>query len=161
MNKFIDELKDEHLRIKDFFSKLEALSSTRDWENRELIFAKLKDVMLPHFQAEEEVLFPEVMSNEKTDEKLKDKVLYYREQHDIIKKFNDELSDRSKQAESWQAGIGVLRELVEMHLDKEESDYRSMIDTIVPRKVGEVYERFLQEEVRFRKEMSDLKTKPY
>ncbi|MFW6245203.1 MAG: hypothetical protein ACOC36_04885, partial [Fibrobacterota bacterium] len=95
------------------------------------------------------------------ESKLKEKLLYYREQHDIIKKFNDELSDRSKQAESWQAGIGVLRELVEMHLDKEEADYKRMIETIDSRKVGEVYEKFLQEEVRFRKEMADLKTKPY
>ncbi|MFP4164812.1 MAG: hemerythrin domain-containing protein [Chitinispirillaceae bacterium] len=157
MSKFIDDLRDEHVRIRDFFSKLEALSSIRDWENRELMYAKLKDVMLPHFQAEEEVLFPQVISSGE----MKEKILYYSEQHSIIKRFNDELSDRSKQAHSWQAGINVLREMVEMHLDKEEADYPAMMESIDPQKAGEVYEKFLQVEVRFRKQMRDLKTKPY
>ncbi len=157
MNKFIDDLRDEHIRIKDFFSKLEALSSTRDYENRELLFAKLNDVLIPHLEAEENVLFAEVGSSGN----LKDNILYYTEQHSIIKKYTSELNDRSKQADTWQAGIGVLEELVNMHIQKEESDYKNMISSINPERVGTVYEKYLQEESRVRKQIQDSRTMPY
>ncbi|KMQ49949.1 Hemerythrin HHE cation binding domain protein [Chitinispirillum alkaliphilum] len=157
MGEFIDDIKDEHKTIRLYLFKLQSLESSGDWRQRELEYAKLKDVLFPHLHAEETVLFP-LMANR---EELREKILYYIHQHSIIKKFNDELSDRSKRAYNWLAGIKTFHELIEMHIKREEPEYCRMIGFVDPERLESVHKRFLQEEIRWRKQMQDLKTKPY
>ncbi|MDG5816892.1 hemerythrin domain-containing protein [Chitinispirillales bacterium ANBcel5] len=157
MERLLNDLNEQHSRIRMQLAKLEALPSADDWEKRELEFAKLKDVLLPHLSAEEKILFPHLVS----DPSDRWQINYYLEQHALIWKSSSELSERSKQAQNWGAGMRVMDTIIQNHLDSEQEQYPHMLTIIDEKNLEKVYQRFLQEEIRFRKELQNRKTMPW
>ena len=156
MSKIKDYLMEEHQKMREHLSRLSALTSKRDWETRELEFARLKDVLLPHFQGEEVVFFHDAVSSD-----LHHRILHLKEQHSLIRKLISILSEESKQAERWGAQMRVCTDRIINHLYTEEPLYSSIETSLDQSILPDIFEKIRAEELRYHKEMQQMRTIPY
>jgi hemerythrin superfamily protein len=108
------------------------------------IFKKIKDELTAHAKAEQKVLYTRM---KKTDvEEAKDFALEGAVEHELVEQLLDQLSrSRQKGSEEWMARAKVLKDLVQHHVDEEESEgfkaAREVFDEEQLEKLGEEFER--------------------
>ena len=110
-------LQTDHDKVK---SILDDLSETSEGakKSRESLFGKLKDELLPHMRAEEQAFYPALQEHEEA----KEIALEALEEHHVAETVLNELSSMSMSDESWGAKLKVFQELIEHHIEEEESE---------------------------------------
>ena len=110
-------LKKDHEKVSGIFEKLEP-TTERGVKTREELFAQLKQELEIHTRIEETILYPVLKQAEETH----DITLEAYEEHNVVKTLLTELDELSKDDETWEAKLTVLKENVEHHVEEEEGE---------------------------------------
>ena len=110
-------LQEDHDRIKGLLDDLSDTSG-RGKKSREQSFRRLRDQLIPHMRAEEQVLYPALERNAESREIALEAL----EEHHVADLVLSELSTLTLTDEHWAAKLKVLEELLEHHIEEEESE---------------------------------------
>jgi len=110
-------LEREHQEVIRMFNALED-TSIAAVKKRQQIFAELSTLLELHTAVEEIVLYTPL----KSDSKSRPKILEAYEEHSLARTLLHELTDLPASHEHWLPKLMVLRENIEHHLKKEESE---------------------------------------
>jgi hemerythrin superfamily protein len=109
----INLLKTDHRNVDKLFEQLEKGNG-----NREQLFNELATELTVHAEIEERLFYPAVKDAEPT----RDLVLESYEEHKQMKMVLSDLSSADKETPEWKAGLKVLMEDVQHHVDEEEEE---------------------------------------
>jgi hemerythrin superfamily protein len=107
-----DVLKKDHDKVKGLFKQI-----TRKKESPENIFPQIQHELEMHFQGEEKLLYPFLKEKAETH----DITMESMEEHNVSKKELSELSSLSTDDEWFSPKIKVLQELINHHIEDEET----------------------------------------
>lgn len=112
-------LKADHQRVSDLFDKFEGLGD-RAHKTREATVHTIIEELSVHAGIEETVFYPALRERIAADDE--DQVLEALEEHHIVKFLLSELQSLPSEDERYTAKVTVLRELVDHHVEEEESE---------------------------------------
>jgi hemerythrin superfamily protein len=112
-------LKADHRRVTELFDKFESLGD-RAHKTRERTVAKIVEELSLHAGIEENVFYPAV--RERLAEQGTPMVLESLEEHHVVKLLLSELESMDPGSERYVAKVTVLREIVDHHVEEEESE---------------------------------------
>lgn len=110
-------LKADHRKVEGIFAKLEK-TTQRAVGRREKLYGELRMELSAHAEAEEKAVYPILKQEEKTEDIAFESV----EEHSIVKFLFSKLDDTPCDSQEWTAQITALKEVVEHHVEEEESD---------------------------------------
>lgn len=110
----IDLLKEDHQKVKDLFEEFEALDSSESREKRRVL-KKIFAELAIHTQLEEELVYPLV-------EHAQELVNEAREEHHVVDLIIAEIKKARSMNEKTDAKVKVLKEMVEHHIEEEETE---------------------------------------
>ncbi|HEX8150563.1 MAG TPA: hemerythrin domain-containing protein [Pyrinomonadaceae bacterium] len=113
----LELLKNDHQKVSGILDKL-GQTTERALKTRDDLFIRLKEELELHAQVEERIFYPAVESESKT----RAETLEAYEQHDVVKRLLDEMSELPVDSERWTAKLRVLIDSVEGHIKMEESE---------------------------------------
>lgn len=137
-------LKKDHLEVKQLFEEVVALDDDAT-EDRQELFNQIEQALTLHAQLEEQFFYPPLRQKAVSEHEgeAKDLVLEAYEEHKNIKSELEEVADLAPTDESWKAKFHVLHELVEHHVQEEETemfpDARDLLGEAELRRVGEQF----------------------
>lgn len=126
-NKLFELIKKDHKETKDVFSQIEELAD-RSSQKRADLFAKMKEELVPHMKAEEKVFYAVLLE----DEKSKEDAMEGMEEHHASELILKELSNMSPREDYWPAKFSVFKEMVEHHIEEEESTIFQVAEEVIP-----------------------------
>jgi hemerythrin superfamily protein len=104
----------------EFKSMLKAILATKDGKKRRKLFAQFKSKLTAHSRAEEKTFYGPL----ETTEEGKTEALEGAVEHGVVDRLLADLTAaRHPEAETWVARCTVLQELLEHHIEDEESDF--------------------------------------
>jgi hemerythrin superfamily protein len=113
-------LQDLHNDHSEVDTLMDRIMESEDGAQRETLFEEMKTKLLAHAHAEQEVLYRRFEASQSDTSRS-----FAHEgtnEHQILEKQLQKLSaERDKMSEQWAAELKVLRELVEHHVNEEES----------------------------------------
>ncbi len=114
--KATDLLKQQHREVKSLFRE----AKKADVGERRGLLDEIEQKLRHHMEIEEGIFYPAVRSLEtkKTDEIVPEAY----EEHHVVKLVLDELPDYDVEDERFEAKMTVLEELIEHHVEEEETD---------------------------------------
>lgn len=121
-------LKKQHREVKALFKKIEG---TDDPKTRRSLMSEISDKLAHHTEIEETIYYPAVKAID--TKKATDMVLEAYEEHHVVKLVLEELPDVDPSADTFEAKMTVLKELIEHHVKEEEEELFPMAD----KKLGE------------------------
>lgn len=127
-------LKKQHREVKALFKQVEGTESPKDRRN---LTAEIIDKLTHHTELEETIYYPAVKAID--TKKATDMILEAYEEHHVVKLVLAELPKVDPAAETFQAKMTVLKELIEHHVEEEEGELFPMAD----KKLGEERNREL------------------
>ena len=142
-----DHIKSEHDKFRKMAKEIDDTTDRAEVTRTEK-FAELKKEIVTHHKAEEVVLVPVLKDHEET----RDMGLEIVEEHDLLEVLLPQLSDLPVTDEKWGVKFGVMKELLEHHLEEEENEItdkaREVIDKDVLEKLNKDFgdERTRQKE---------------
>ena len=110
-------LQADHDKVKSIIDDLSETSSNAQ-KTRESTFKKLKDELIPHMRAEEQAFYPALEQYEEAREVALEAL----EEHHVAEGVLNELSGMDMTDERWGAKLKVFQELIEHHIEEEESE---------------------------------------
>ena len=113
----ISLLQAEHDTMRKLLTDLES-TTERGVKTRQELFATIKGALTLHEVIEEEIFYPELKANPKSE----DTVLEAFEEHHVVDTVMAELEDLPVDDESWGAKAKVMKENVEHHMEEEEGE---------------------------------------
>ena len=113
---FFDLLHDEHTQVKDMLNRLKETSS-KDHAAREEQFNRLTAALIPHMKGEEKAFYPVLRQHKAAQESAMEAM----EEHHAAELILNELTRMSKQEEFWGPKLSVFREIINHHIQEEES----------------------------------------
>ena len=119
----IELLKADHDTVDKLFQKVKA---NEDGDNSK-VFEKIKDELEIHTHIEEKIFYPTLI--EEGDEELQKIVKEGIEEHHQVKVFLRELSSLTEDSEKFSPKLKVLMEDVEHHVQEEEGEMFSMVES--------------------------------
>jgi hemerythrin-like domain-containing protein len=135
-------LKQDHRAVADLFKRIEA-SSERAGKSRAELFGKLSSDLLAHAHAEQATFYTALLDRVEDREAL----LEAFEEHGVVEKVVKDIESCDPSDERWLAKLIVLKEMVEHHVEEEESEIFKM----AKKEFSEDEARALAEEMRERK----------
>lgn len=111
------QIKKDHRTVEHLFSQIEK-TTERAAKTREKLYAKLREEITRHSQAEEKAIYPKLKEKEGT----KDIGLEGIEEHGVVKHLLHKLDTTSVEKDEWMALVTVLKEVIEHHVEEEESE---------------------------------------
>jgi hemerythrin superfamily protein len=112
-------LKADHRRVTELFDRFDGLGE-RAHATRERTVAKIVEELSRHAGIEENVFYPAVRARfADRDEPM---VLEALEEHHVVKLLLREIQSMDSRSERFGAKVAVLREIVDHHVDEEESE---------------------------------------
>lgn len=112
---FFDILKEDHEKVMDLFEQVE---KNKEMEEVGDIFAQIGQELESHMKLEESYFYPALEENDETH----DKALEAYEEHHVTKVVLNELKGLGQDDETWKAKLKVLKELVQHHVQEEETN---------------------------------------
>jgi hemerythrin-like domain-containing protein len=113
-------LQDLHNDHSEVDGLMDRIMNTEDRAQRETLFQELNTKLLAHAHAEQEVLYRPLQASQ--SEGSRNFAHEGVNEHQIVERQLQKLSaDADKKSEQWTAELKVLRELVEHHVEEEES----------------------------------------
>ena len=144
----LDHIKKEHDGFKKKIADIEAATSAKKKE----IFKELHAEIHGHHEAEEKIVFP--MVKEKKDEEAMEVVQEMIEEHRLGSYQFSVLEKTPVENETWDAKFSVLKEVLEHHMEEEESELVPMARKMIPeRKLVEIMDKFESVHEEKKKEM--------
>jgi hypothetical protein len=113
----LELLKNDHQKVSGILDKL-GQTTERALKTRDDLFVRLKEELELHAHVEEIIFYPAVESEAKT----RADTLEAYEQHDVVKRLLDEMSELPVDSERWTAKLRVLTDSIEGHVKMEEDD---------------------------------------
>lgn len=110
-------LQADHDRIRGILDDLSETSEKAE-KTRESGFKKLKGELIPHMRAEEKAFYPPLQEHDEAREVALEAL----EEHHVAESVLNELSDMSLNDERWGAKLQVFQEILEHHIEEEESE---------------------------------------
>ena len=107
----------DHDKVKSIIDDLSETSSGAQ-KTRENSFKKLKDELIPHLRAEEQAFYSALEQYEEAREVALEAL----EEHHVAEGVLNELSSMDITDERWSAKLKVFQELLEHHIEEEESE---------------------------------------
>lgn len=124
--KYVDEdqtifeaLSRDHRTVASILQQMEA-EGVQDLEQARGLFDVLKNEVLSHSYAEDEVVYERLVEAE--DEQLTDLIEEARQEHSAIEELLAEMEDMSPAADEWMEKLRALREMIEHHVEEEEGE---------------------------------------
>lgn len=114
-----DLLKKQHREVATLFRK--ALKSEKQKEKTQLV-GEIAEKLALHASLEEEIFYPAFREEAGETQKVEDAVLEAYEEHHVVKFLLEEITDADPKAESYDAKLTVLKEIVEHHVEEEEQE---------------------------------------
>lgn len=110
-------LQADHDHVRTLLEDLSETTENAEKTRRDGL-SKLKDGLVPHMRAEEQGLYTALKQNEES----KDIALEAWEEHRVAEASLNELMQTEPSDERWHAKLTVLQELIEHHIEDEESE---------------------------------------
>jgi hemerythrin superfamily protein len=118
MARLFDMLKQDH---KEVTGMLENVISTKDTSQ----FPQIRKILEAHMEGEEKYFYPKIM------EKDRETALESYEEHHVGKMVLNELNKTGKDEEEWMPKVEVLKDVLEHHIEEEESKIFPEADQIL------------------------------
>jgi hemerythrin-like domain-containing protein len=139
----LQEIKKDHDELKEIFKKL--MSSKGKSAEKE--FKELRKELLPHMKAEESIFYPALM-----DGKGREDALEGYEEHHASELYLREMEETSVQDERWNPKVKVLKEMIEHHIEEEESKiFKSASSELKKEQLKQLAEEFDAKKKELRK----------
>lgn len=133
-----DVLTADHEKVKKILEQMEQ-TSARAGKRREALLDHLNENLLPHLYAEEQYFYP-ILLDESSDKEVAYQAL---EEHRAAKAVLLDLEDAPSDDPRWLARLKVLKELIEHHIEEEESTVFDLARDIMDQdRAVEVAKRF-------------------
>lgn len=136
-------LKDDHAKVKKILSKLEKTTERATKTRRELVSQLEREIKI-HAKIEEELFYPAF--KKAVEKKKEDRELFFEanEEHHVVDLLLPELKGSSPDSEEFGAKASVLKELIEHHIEEEETEMfkkaRAKMSAQLLNKLGEMME---------------------
>jgi len=135
---------DQHEEVLDIVQKMMDTKPKAGKKRRELI-DKLKDGLLPHMYAEENYFYP-VVDKEANSHDLISEAM---DQHKSARRVLSEIESATEDDERWNSRLTEFKEMLEEHIDLEESDVfdraREVVDEDRADEMGDQFESMEEE----------------
>jgi hemerythrin superfamily protein len=142
----LEQIKKDHEEVTEIFEKL---MKTGGEKTRQNYFDKLREELIPHMEAEEAVLFPELKDGDG-----KEKVLEGIEEHRASQLVLKEIEKTGTGDERWPAKVKVLHELVEHHHEEEEKEiFKEARSALSKEQMKELGDKFDSKKEQAKKKM--------
>ncbi|CAN5311545.1 hemerythrin domain-containing protein [soil metagenome] len=134
-----DLLKQDHQEVS---SLMEEVSKTGDnaEKTRATKFAQIKEKLSVHSETEDQVFYSVLAEHDET----RDIILEGREEHALVTRLMEELSQMAPDSEDWTAKFKVFMENVEHHVEEEEGEMfqkaRKVLSDDEARRIGEQFQ---------------------
>ena len=115
--KATDVLKKQHKEVLGLFKQME---KTEEPNERRRLLDEITDALKAHSELEEEIFYPAI--RESGAKKAEELVLEALEEHHVVDLVLAEAPEIDPEAESFAAKMTVLKELVEHHIEEEETE---------------------------------------
>src|SRR5580698_8442817 len=113
----LQDLHNDHSEVDTLLGKI---MDAEDARKRERLFAELKTKLLPHLEAEQEVLYSRLEGGK--SEKSRQYGIEGTSEHEIMEQQVEKISGLgSPTSDEWTAELKVLQDLIEHHVGEEES----------------------------------------
>lgn len=112
----LKQLKKEHREVAALFHKIKKAPDA-SFQKKEKLFQEIALKLGAHAEAEEAVLYARM----KRDSNSRDEILEAFEEHGLVKLLLSEIKNLASEDERWMAKLTVLNQLVEHHVEEEES----------------------------------------
>lgn len=146
MEGLLDMLKSEHEQVKKVMQDIDRTTS-RGQKNRENLFGKFRELIIPHMKGEEKVLYPALMERKSAREDALEAV----EEHHFANLGMKELDLLPKDNEKWHPKFKVLRESILHHIEEEESTiFDDARREFTPQQMEQLHQGYMKEEDRAR-----------
>jgi hemerythrin-like domain-containing protein len=146
---FFKLLRKDHKEVKDIFEELQETKGKPS--QREKLFKKLKEEIKPHMKAEEHVFYPALKDNKEAREDVLEGI----EEHHVAELVLNELEDLSPKEDQWAAKLSVLKELVEHHIEEEESKIFDDAEEVLSEdEMKKIMKKFEEEKEKVKSSMS-------
>jgi hypothetical protein len=116
--KIYDVILADHEKARGMIAKLDKTKDD-EGEKRAKLFAKLKVELMMHQHVEESVFYNTLKDIEATRPDALEAI----NEHHVVDTLLEELDVMPKEGDEWKAKFGVLKELVEHHMDEEEDEF--------------------------------------
>ena len=132
------QLHQEHQNFKMLF---EQILDQKNVDAKIDLFNNLKKALIPHMKSEEDVFYPELYNHEDT----KEMSLEALEEHHVAEAALMELSKSDPFMENWRPKAKVLSEILNHHIEEEESEIFNAARDIIPQnRQNEIYTQYIQ-----------------
>jgi len=130
-----DAIKRDHDKARRMIATLSATDES-DGGRRAALFRDLKNELMMHQHVEEAVFYSRLEAEKDT----RADALEAKNEHHIVDTLLEELDVMTKDNDEWTAKFGVLKEVVEHHMEEEEEEFfgraRAAIDADLARKMA-------------------------
>jgi hemerythrin-like domain-containing protein len=111
------DLQNDHDEVEELLSEI---MDSRDGDERVRLFDEMKSRLLPHLQAEQEVLYQRLETGK--SEEAREFGVEGASEHEIIERQVAKMTRlRDPASDEWTAELKVLQDLIEHHVDEEET----------------------------------------
>jgi hypothetical protein len=135
-----DVILEEHAKARRMLEELCGVDEAES-ERRIALFADLKSELMIHQHVEEAVLYDRLKEIQKTRPDALEAI----NEHHIVDTLLEELDEMTKDNDRWTAKLGVLRELVEHHMEEEEGEFfdhaKAVVDDDLAVRMAEEFRR--------------------
>lgn len=147
-----EALSRDHRTVSSILQQIEA--DPQDVEQVRGLFLVLKNELLAHSYAEDEVVYERLVETE--DEQLTDLIEKARAEHSAIEELLSEMEGMAPSATEWSARLGSLRDMIEQHVREEEGEVFERASEVI----GGDEQRELAHEFHAAKEQIAFETSP-
>jgi len=145
-NEFFEILKKDHQGVKGILEQLKETKQNAS-KKRETLFQKLTEELVPHMKAEEKTFYQPLLAKKEAREDAMEAL----EEHHVAEVVFKELQKMQKGEEQWGAKLSVFKELVEHHIEEEESTiFESAEEALGHDEMQNIMKQFEQEKEKIK-----------
>ncbi|NLD72428.1 MAG: hemerythrin domain-containing protein [Chloroflexi bacterium] len=134
----------DHEAVQKILTDLEETTS-RAHQKRKEGLAKFTQEIEPHMLAEEEVFYPQIQDAGKDETEVRQHVIEGYDEHRLAKMVLSELQQMDTQDEAWAPKLKVLKDLIEHHIEEEESEiFEGAREVLNQNQIDQVTKQFQQ-----------------
>jgi hemerythrin superfamily protein len=142
----LELLKEDHKHVNDLLSEMSE-TTDRAAKKRAQLFTECKTALLAHSHAELEAFYKPLLQEGDDAEAL----LEAEVEHQVVESLVEDIAATEPTDEKWLAKVTVLKELIEHHVDEEESEIfkaaRKTFDKKQLDAMGEEFEQLKEQEM--------------
>jgi len=128
----------EHEELMDVMKKMHKAKTDRE---RTTHLQHVREMLLPHLRAEEEVIYPALM---REDGEARERALEAQEEHQAARHILDQINNTDAQDERFKAKTGVLKDMLKHHVETEETDiFDDLEDIFSDKELDKMKEQFI------------------